>query len=92
MTREEAIERIKRHMIVHQIGAYPHIKLAEALSMAIAALQEPERKKGHWTTELKEDTDSLLRCSVCGYPVSYFGGRTDFCPNCGADMRKGEEE
>lgn len=42
MTREEAIERIKRHMIVHQIGAYPHIKLAEALSMAIEALQEPE--------------------------------------------------
>lgn len=42
MTREEAIERIKRHMIVHQIGVYPHIKLAEALSMAIAALQEPQ--------------------------------------------------
>lgn len=92
MDRKEAIERIKRHMVIHQMGEYPHIKIGEALSLAIEALQEPERKKGHWTTELKEDTDSLLRCSVCGYPVSYFGGRTDFCPNCGADMRKGEEE
>ena len=43
MDRKEAAERIKRHMIVHQIGVYPHIKLAEALSMAIAALQEKER-------------------------------------------------
>ena len=43
MDRKEAAERIKRHMIVHQIGSYPHIKLAEALNMAIAALQEPER-------------------------------------------------
>ena len=42
MNRKEAIERIKRHMIVHQIGSYPHIKLAEALNMAIAALQELE--------------------------------------------------
>ena len=42
MDRKEAIERIKRHMIVHQIGSYPHIKLAEALNMAIAALQELE--------------------------------------------------
>lgn len=44
MDRKEAIERIKRHMIVHQIGVYPHIKLAEALLMAIAALQEPEHR------------------------------------------------
>lgn len=42
MDRAEAIERIKRHMIVHQIGEYPHIKLAEAFELAIAALQEPE--------------------------------------------------
>ena len=42
MDRKEAAERIKRHMIVHQIGSYPHIKLAEALNMAIAALQELE--------------------------------------------------
>ena len=42
MDRKEAIELIKRHMIIHQIGKYPHIKLGEALSLAIEALQEPE--------------------------------------------------
>ena len=44
MDRKEAIELIKRHMIIHQIGKYRHIKLGEALSLAIKALQEPERK------------------------------------------------
>ena len=27
MTREEAINRIKDHMVVHHIGEYPHIRL-----------------------------------------------------------------
>ena len=44
MDRKEAIKLIKRHMIIHQIGKYPHIKLGEALSLAIEALQEQERK------------------------------------------------
>ena len=43
--------------------------------------------KGHWVPELKEDGDSLLRCSICNYPVSYFWGRTNFCPECGADLQ-----
>ena len=41
MTREEAINRIKDHMRVHHIGEYPHIKLKEALDMAIAVLSQP---------------------------------------------------
>lgn len=38
MTNREAIKRIKDHMEVHKIGEYPHIKLAEAINMAIDAL------------------------------------------------------
>lgn len=32
-----------------------------------------------------------LRCSVCGFQKSFIDGHTaqyNFCPNCGADMRK----
>lgn len=43
MDRKEAIQHIIRHMITHNIGKYPHIKLGEALSLAIEALQEQER-------------------------------------------------
>ena len=38
MTNEEAIRRILEHMEHHKIGIYPHLKLAEALEMAISAL------------------------------------------------------
>ena len=82
MDRKEALEKL----LIMQCK-YRHIRKKddewEAIETAIQALQEPERKKGRWTTD--------LRCSACDYPVEYHGGRTDFCPNCGADMR-GEEE
>ena len=41
MDRKEAILRIKEHMKHHGIGKYPHLKLKEALDMAIAALSTP---------------------------------------------------
>lgn len=105
MDRKEAIERIQevmtiirtQHMCKDMDGECTtedretYIQRFEALRMAIEALQEPERKKGQWISELKDDGDSLLRCSICNYPVSYFWGRTNFCPECGADMRGDEE-
>ena len=42
MTREEAIRRIKEHIIHHHMGEYPHIFIGEALEMAIAALREQD--------------------------------------------------
>ena len=41
MNKKEAILRIKDHMKHHGIGKYPHLKLKEALDMAIAALSQP---------------------------------------------------
>ena len=41
MDRKEAVLRIKNHMEHHGIGKYPHLKLKEALDMAIAALSQP---------------------------------------------------
>lgn len=40
MTREEAIERIRDHMIVHEINESRAIYISEALSMAIKALEQ----------------------------------------------------
>ena len=45
MTREEAINRIKDHMVVHHIGEYPHIRLKEALDMSLTALRGPTREQ-----------------------------------------------
>ena len=72
MDRKEAIELIKRHMIIHQIGKYPHIKLGEALSLAIKALQEPQ--VGSWIPvtyhiPTREDGDEVLYAYILDCPM-----------------------
>lgn len=44
---------------------------------------EPEREKGEWIKLYRGTIAEGLHCSVCGK----HGYRSDFCPNCGADMR-----
>ena len=78
MDRKEAIELIKRHMIIHQIGKYPHIKLGEALSLAIAALQEPEivhcKDCKYWIDDYPY-SDKVKKCELAGYMV----GENGYC-------------
>ena len=45
----------------------------------------PTRPKGHW---IEVDLD-VWDCSECK-EGSCSGNKTNFCPNCGADMREGE--
>lgn len=42
---------------------------------------------GEWVKNEKQDKESISCCSACGYPVSPFWAESNFCPNCGADMR-----
>ena len=85
MTKEEAIRRILNHIEVHQIGEYPHIKIGEALDMAISALKEKNDlynavndgrvvilpcKVGDTVYEVKNNTDA---CRSCRYYSSWYG-------------------
>lgn len=102
MTREEAAECIERvrpkkvQMVNGRLqGGFPDhdSEIGKAIDMAIAALQEPERKKGRW--EDFGDNNSY-RCTACGEIWILNDGTPEennmnYCPNCGADMR-GEEE
>ena len=45
-----------------------------------------ERKKGKW--ELEPEYGWYI-CSACRDEVTVKSGRTNFCPNCGADLREG---
>ena len=47
---------------------------------------KPERKKGKWIK------DSVYRCSMCEHSYQDTGYGFNFCPNCGADMREGQDE
>lgn len=64
---------------------------------------QPERKMGHWkryNTYHGDDTSGFLdpdwRCSECGGQANinnwFMYDLTDFCPNCGAEMRGGQDE
>lgn len=69
MTREEAIRRIKDHIKVHHIGEYPHIRIAEALNMAIAALraqQEAEKNEPLTLEELREMEGEPVWLNIAG--------------------------
>ena len=48
---------------------------------------EDNRHKGEWVKEYKGQVNSF--CSKCDYEV---GKITNFCPNCGADMRTESED
>lgn len=47
---------------------------------------EPQRMRGKWIQADKNEP-YFVQCSVCRYMTD---NESDFCPNCGADMR-GEE-
>jgi hypothetical protein len=55
----------------------------------------PTRKKGRWINERKSVSTIGVRycnCSKCGYVLrDSWGVAKNFCPNCDADMRGGEE-
>lgn len=51
---------------------------------------EPERKKGKWL----HDNPNTFSCSKCNKSLDIGCGnmKMNFCPNCDADMREGEQE
>lgn len=86
-------------------SAQPEITLESAIDYlhSIGWMQEhdrvltesaqPERKTGRWEKVYGEHIYAELRpwtvcCSECGM----IGGGTRYCPNCGADMRGGNDE
>lgn len=86
MTREDAIYEIRQLAV---LSTNKNIeRITEALNMAIEALTF---QRGEWVNEIgKPISDNRsVYCSICGEWSEY---RSDFCPNCGADMREREGE
>ena len=44
-----------------------------------------EPKRGEWIAKLNNPHNAIWLCSACNYATT---SRHNFCPNCGADMRK----
>ena len=76
---------------------FPKINTAKDAEKALKGVPsaQPERKKGKWIPQDHNKTNGRAstlvyyypKCSVCGHCGNY----TNFCSNCGADMR-GEQD
>ena len=104
MDRKEAIERLfylksKAENALINSNSYCDWLINDvkgtinAFSMAIEALQEPERKKGQWIILSSNEDSAVCKCSVCGEDFIFYNGEffPNYCGDCGSDMR-GEEE
>lgn len=80
--RKEAIVALHGGETVH----IPSLMLADKRILAIPAADVVERKRGEWKIAAYGIDGEDVYCSVCG-----LGGNFpywNFCPICGADMRK----
>ena len=82
MTREEAKEALS------VLKIYDNQWLREAVDMAIEALSAEVGQRGEWVLSHIGTIAEGFYCSRCGK----HGYQTDFCPNCGADMRGGDDK
>ena len=57
-------------------------------STNISTNPSADRPKGEWVNE--EGVYGAAYCSECNYELRV--NNTNFCPNCGADMRGGEDK
>lgn len=61
-------------------------------------IEVPQRMRGKWVKENMVLTSNppqyQWHCSECGKTMYGYSAEilTDFCPNCGADMRRGQDE
>ena len=67
-------------------------KWTEEIIKALPTVQ-PERKRGKWLADNRPGGGFWV-CSCCKFPSEAFAANVlyKFCPNCGADMRGGEDE
>ena len=81
MTTEKAIRRIKDHIAVHHIGEYPHVKLLDAMCMAISALraQQQAQKNDPLTLEEMWEMDGEPVWVVGISSINNFNGHWDIC-------------
>lgn len=92
-------EYIKREDAIEALGEEPYVwsdtdvEIAEHAQWvsdvkAIEAVPSADVRpvvRGTW-----EKNGWSIRCSVCGYDMPF--ATRNFCPNCGADMRKKDDD
>jgi len=93
ISRQQAIDTLNKLSESTYVVNYGVVDCDDAIN-AIAALPSTEPKKGKWIKTAR--WGRVYYCNQCRNYLDFNGvnagrGSTNFCPNCGADMReKGE--
>ena len=69
-------------------GVLPYYRKTIEYLEGIKSGKYGERPSGEWMDREVYDADRW-KCSKCGRTEQY---KENFCPNCGADMREGDEK
>ena len=106
MTLEEKMKIVINNYFKQECSVNTSIREAFEKGFRIGA-SKVQKKRGKWIeresgTEDKEyGFETVIVCSSCDFPTTTFYSedcesrtqiRTDFCPNCGADMRGDKHE
>lgn len=86
--------------IIDTLGAYEDAEEQGLLvrcsrePLTIEQLKERDGKPVVHAMWIKIDSEveGVCKCSGCKFPVSYFWGKSKYCPNCGAKMDGKEPE
>ena len=88
ISRQDAINILRHHLDEDYLDGYVYWNELKDIPSA-----EPERKTGKWiydTERVRNDGGvyAQYHCSECNYQI--FGGLSNYCPNCGVGMTRGE--
>ena len=87
ISREAALEVLDDYAEDIESGNWGTAYSKARASMCELPSVEPERKKGHWIMQ-NDRSKKLLGWSFCSECNAWIGEPTDYCSNCGADMRE----
>ena len=102
ISRKDAIGAISRVEHIAELSDGDAVIRVSAVNYVLRNLPPAQPEHGKWIeresgTEDKESGfETVIACSCCDFPATTFYSencesrtqiRTDFCPNCGADMR-----
>ena len=81
--------------VMAEMQKYNSIKLKQYIAVetikGIPSADVRENVHGEWNYSYKDDTAECSKCGYEHYLGTYREYATNFCPNCGADMRKDKE-
>lgn len=93
---ERMSDLISRQAAIDAIGeVHPLDYNAQAIKTRIESLPSAQtmRKKGRWKRRLVDSGfNADWHCSECGWETAIEEHGYNYCPNCGADMREGQNE